>query len=172
MFVSLLLSIGKFFIPKKEIRCLISADNGCYIGEFPTSNGGKEWRAIEAQAIDNVDYGTPEEQDHSRVAYFGGAKSFASFAEAYEEAERLYNEVMESFGICEYGICNLVFDRPLISKTVKEAEEWLTKHWKEIVIAGGGAVCGNKDCNSTISFVKDLNGKPWFCSFHCEKQAE
>lgn len=153
----------------------MSADNGVYIGEFPVSNtdrSEKEYRAIEAQAIDNVDYGTSLEQDYSRVAYFGNAKSFASFAEAYEEAERLYNACMENFGVCEYGICNLVFDRPLITKTVEEAEEWLTKHWKETTIANGGVACGNKQCGSTINNIQGMNLKlPWFCSLHCEKQA-
>ena len=36
---------------EKEIS--MSADNGIYIGEFPTATDGKEWRVIHAQAIEN-----------------------------------------------------------------------------------------------------------------------
>jgi len=115
---------------KKEIRCTTSADNGIYIGEFPIANGGKEYRVIECMAINNVDFGDIIFQDHSRVIYFGAAKPFPSYEEAQKEANRLYDEVMNGFGICEYGISSIVFDRPLLSKSVKEAQEWLDTAWK------------------------------------------
>ncbi len=106
----------------------MSTDNGIYVGSFPIL-GGKEYRVIEGMAIDNLDYGTIEEQDNTRVCYFGAAKIFATEEEAMKEATRKYKECMSGYGVCEYGICLIDMDRPLINKTVIEADAWLKERW-------------------------------------------
>lgn len=109
----------------------MSSDNGVYCGVFPTSSGAKEYRVIYAQAIDNVDFGDQEMQDNTRVSYFGNAVSFGTLELAMEEASFLANKVLDEFGLLEYGISVLEFDRPLLNKTVEEAEAWVKKKWDE-----------------------------------------
>jgi hypothetical protein len=109
----------------------LSSDNGIYLGEFPTLDGGKEYRVVHAQAIENVDFGDPDMQDHTRVSYFGNAHSYRTFVPAWEEAHRLANDIINDSGLLEYGIQLLEFDRPLINKTMEEADAWLDKKWKE-----------------------------------------
>lgn len=106
----------------------MSADNGIYVGTFPTQ-GGKEYRVIHAQAIDNVDYGDQEMQDNTRVAYFGDAVSFGNLDDAMEEAKFLADKEIKETGILEYGISILDFERPLLNKTVEEADAWLKVKW-------------------------------------------
>jgi hypothetical protein len=94
----------------------MSADNGIYIGTFPTASGGKEFRVIHAQAIENVDYGDEELQDATRILYFGDACPYETEEAALVEATRQYDELMadDFFPVCEYGIVSLEpFDRPL-----------------------------------------------------------
>jgi hypothetical protein len=109
----------------------VSADNGIYLGEFPTLDGGKEYRVVHAVAIENVDFGDPDMQDHTRVSYFGKAHSYQSFELAWEEARLLAQKITDDYGFLEYGIQLLEFDRPLLNKTVEEADAWLDKKWKE-----------------------------------------
>lgn len=117
-------------IIKKEIRCPISADNGIYIASFPTEKDGsgyREYRVIHAQAIENCDYGDEREQDLYRLSYYGDAKVYETEAEAMEEAKRLYSEC----DICEYGICSLEFDRPLLKdRSSEQAEKELNAMWR------------------------------------------
>lgn len=107
----------------------MSSDNGVYIGSFPlTDKSGAavvEYRVIDAQAIENCDFGDIEEQDNTRVCYYSKAPVFATLEEAEKEADRLL--ALED--ICEYGICYIEYDRPLINKSVEEAGEWLDEKW-------------------------------------------
>ena len=107
----------------------MSADNCVAIGSFPlVDNTGAavvEYRVIHAQAIENCDFGDTEEQDYTRVSYYGQATSIATYEEAQKEANRLYAEL----DICEYGICDMEYDRPLINKTPEEATKWLNEKW-------------------------------------------
>ncbi len=107
----------------------MSADNGIYLGEFPTHEGGVEYRVIHAQAIDNVDYGTQEEQDYTRVSYFGCVPAFSDIEAARKEAFRLEEKIMRETGVLEYGVCSSKFDRPLLKVSPEEAEVWLQKKW-------------------------------------------
>lgn len=107
----------------------MSADNCIAIGEFPTKDGGKEYRVTHAQAVENLDFGGQEEQDYTRVCYFGDAKVFGDEELAMEEAERL----AEATPVLEYGIQLFFFDRPLLDVSVKEANAWLKKKWNEEV---------------------------------------
>lgn len=109
----------------------MSSDNGIYVGTFPTPSGEKEYRVIHAQAIDNVDFGDQEMQDYTRVSYFGSAISFGTLDLAMEEAGFLANKVLDDCGLLEYGISVLHFERPLINKTVEEADVWIKKKWDE-----------------------------------------
>lgn len=105
----------------------MSADNCIAVGEFPTKDGGKEYRVAHAQAVENLDFGGQEEQDYTRVCYFGDAKVFGDEELAMEEAERL----AEATPVLEYGIQLFFFDRPLLDVSVKEANAWLKKKWNE-----------------------------------------
>ena len=55
----------------------MSADNGIYVGKFPTVDPNNfEYRVIHAQAIENLSYETPDNCDYSPeevVRYFGQA---------------------------------------------------------------------------------------------------
>lgn len=80
----------------------MSADNGIYIAEFPDG-----FRVAERSAIENIDY-YPEGSKESKEilkSYFGDSKLFKNEDDAWKEARRIYNEIMESdFPIVEYGI--------------------------------------------------------------------
>jgi hypothetical protein len=54
----------------------MSADNGIYIGKFPTKEGSFKFFVIEASAIDNVYYGPIEKQDTYRKELFSVGTSF------------------------------------------------------------------------------------------------
>lgn len=104
----------------------MSADNGIYIGCFPLE-GKTEYRVIHAQAIDNVDYGSPQEQDAMRASYFGGEEVFKTFDKtaAILEAHRMEEEII-SDDFCsylEYGVNTLAFDRPLVPMTEEEIKK-------------------------------------------------
>jgi len=87
----------------------MSADNGIYIGKFPTKDGWIEYRVIEAAAIENVADGNRMEQDAYRALYFGQAPATRSedmaLYWAKEKSKQFYTE---------YGIKVLDFDRPLV----------------------------------------------------------
>ena len=112
----------------------MAADNGIYIGVFPTTEG-KEFRVIHAQAIENCDdiafdgtSRTQEEVDAYRVMYFGSAKPFKTIEEARTEAWRLHDEIMSSdFPVLEYGISEIEFTRPLQSIPPEKAREFINK---------------------------------------------
>ena len=84
----------------------MSADNGIYIAKF--SDG---YRAVHATAIENIDYypaGSAERKNELK-SYFGKAKIFATENEAYIEAKRLKEIILDDdfCPILEYGICYL-----------------------------------------------------------------
>lgn len=105
----------------------MSADNGIYIGKFPTADGKVEWRVAHAQAIENCDdgYELVGETDAWRVLIFGRSESYASEEEALQRAKTLADEV----DYTEYGICSVDFNRPLLSISVEEAERQLNGVW-------------------------------------------
>lgn len=140
----------------------MSADNGIYIGIFPTTDGGKEYRVIEASAIDNVNCGTEEYQDHMRLLYFGKAKSLPGFVSAITEAFKL----KEEYPILEYGINELEFDRPLLNKTIEEAQKWIKQANKAWALSHGKTPCANPDCSSFTTLNAGEKG-PWYCSDNC-----
>jgi hypothetical protein len=103
----------------------MSSDNGVYIGCFPMADGSTEYRVIHAQAIENCNesqWVTREMADACRVLYYGDAYPYPTIAEAQQEAERIYNEIMsdEFYAVCEYGICEIDYDRPLPGNMTKE----------------------------------------------------
>jgi hypothetical protein len=104
----------------------MSADNGIYIGKFPTNSECTEfeYRVIEAAAIENVDYGTKAKQDAYRVSYFGRTERVFSDR---KEALVFAHDWAEEFDILEYGVCELKFDRPLVSMSedkIKRILDW------------------------------------------------
>ena len=85
----------------------MSADNGIYI--LQSSDG---YRVIHTQAIENLWWWGDEPKTESEInpkylkSYFGKAPTFKTRNEAWDEALRMYNEIMNGdFPILEYGIC-------------------------------------------------------------------
>ena len=90
----------------------ISADNGIYIAEFPTLDGGREWRVIHAQAIGNLDYYPEGSAEEAReiVRYYGNAEPYSTVDEASKRAF----EIQDDYGWTEYGVCMLMpFEHPM-----------------------------------------------------------
>jgi hypothetical protein len=100
----------------------MSADNGIYIGKFPTDSG-HEYRVIHAQAIENVDYGNIEMQNAYRFAYFG-RKGVEVFADRGIALVYAYDWAKE-FDILEYGVVEIEFDRPIVPMTDEKLKEIL-----------------------------------------------
>jgi len=94
----------------------VSADNGIYILE--TLKG--EYRVVHTQAIENYqwDAATNSETDDPDIHIINarkiwkGCSVFKTKEEARQEAESLYDEIMESdFPVLEYGINIVKIDR-------------------------------------------------------------
>lgn len=105
----------------------MSADNGIYILETVKGNG-KEYRVEHLQAVEN--YLWDENLQVPEKSYKGGetdnpnihiknaremwanCKVFTNKQDASLEADKLYNEIIESdFPIIEYGISTIKIDR-------------------------------------------------------------
>ena len=99
----------------------MSADNGIYIAEFPKEDGTIEYRVAHAQAIENVDYGTTQEQDAYRAAIFGEARCFSN----KDDAILFAHKEEESYDILEYGVSRIRFDRPLVNMTKDQIKDVL-----------------------------------------------
>ena len=100
----------------------MSADNGIYVGRFLKNEGGFEYRVIHAQAIENCEY--EELAQAYQVLYYGNSEVYDNEHYAWIEAEKLYDEIMESdCRICEYGIHMLTYDKPFPTMTREEAEK-------------------------------------------------
>ena len=107
----------------------MSADNGIYIGIFPKADGsGKEYRVIEAAAIENCndDPQFPQKvTDAYLVIYYGDARVMTK-EQAQKEAFRL----QEEYEWTEYGICTLEYSRPFPTMTKEEAEKVQEDYWE------------------------------------------
>lgn len=103
----------------------MSADNGIYIGVFPTTEGGTEYRVIHTIAIDNVAWGNTQQQDAYRALYFGGEGVFITGDHqlAVQEASRKEQVILndEYCPVLEYGVNTITFDRPLVAMTEAQA---------------------------------------------------
>lgn len=105
----------------------MSADNGIYIGKFPLVDGGYEYRVIEAQGIENCDYGDDRKiQDLTRVIYYKGSRVAVFYRENY--AWKWARELAEDYSILEYGISLIEYDRPLLSISPEDANEELSHY--------------------------------------------
>lgn len=97
----------------------MSADNGVYIGRFPTDEGF-EYRVAYAQAIENTDYrdymrwmrcdeeAARREAAESILLTFGARKVFVTEEDAWKEAALIHGKMEWT----EYGVSLLEFDRP------------------------------------------------------------
>ena len=118
----------------------MSADNGIFIGRFPTSDPYEdkdtfEYRVIEASAIENCDDDPSfhtrdpngELAEHYRVLYYKSkyAKVFLDHDEAWKYAQ----EFSKEFHILEYGVKEIQYDKPLLDKTYEEADTWEKAWW-------------------------------------------
>jgi len=109
----------------------MSADNGIYIGSFPTVDGGKEYRVIHAQAIDNCeDHSQFPQQltDAYRVLYYGGSPVL-DLDQAWARARTLYEQVMQESGVLEYGISTIDYDRHFPTLSQQEAQRIQDHYW-------------------------------------------
>ena len=112
----------------------MSADNGIYIGVFPIADGGKEYRVIHAGAIENCDDSKSFPQsliDAYRVRYWKDAPVFDNRDAAWSKAREIYDKIMEDdfCPVVEYGVCEIVYDRPLESMSIEEAERVMEAYW-------------------------------------------
>ena len=114
----------------------MSADNGVYIGWFPTADGGVEYRVIHAQAIDNTedsDQFPNELTDAYIVSYYGDAEVYTNEDDANKKAVEIYKDIMnDDFGcaIIEYGIQIIEYPRPFPKMTKQEAMDYEDQYWK------------------------------------------
>ena len=108
----------------------MSADNGIYIGSFPTIDGKIVYRVPEANAIENCqeveNYPTELTRAYQSL-YFSKSKEYTTIDEALKEAHRIENEYVDNGDWTEYGICILNFDVPIMS--IKEAQKIHDNYW-------------------------------------------
>lgn len=96
----------------------MSADNGIYILETPRNNSkgeAKEYRVIEAQAIDNLSFEIPDGLDvnpKALIIYFGNSFVYDNKIEALERAVRIEDEYFDHGVILEYGISFIRLSHP------------------------------------------------------------
>lgn len=91
---------------------VLSADNGIYILVTKGQGGGREYRVTYAQAIENVELDAdyppnPGQEALNRewtMYHFGGSEVLTDRGNALQLAGDIYDDVMEGFGILEYGI--------------------------------------------------------------------
>ena len=111
----------------------MSADNAVWIAKWPTDDGGHEYRVSQYMSASQAEEigthflsGIDEEQLLERA--FGDCQVFDNRIEATARARAL----MESEDYVEYGICDIVFDRPfgVVRENIKEPElsEGACKH--------------------------------------------
>lgn len=115
----------------------MSADNGVYILESPTRDGGKEWRVAECQNIEDCDI--PEVGDAYLVLKFSGSKVYTNYLAAVEAAWFLYEEILAECvedgmpPIVEYGVVELSPRlEPFPTMTESEADRQLEDFWSRI----------------------------------------
>ena len=108
----------------------MSADNGIYIAEFPTSTGGKEWRVVHCQNIE--DCWDQELGEASIVLKFGRSKVHTDYIEAEREAFKIADEILSDSmcPILEHGVQDLEFNRPFPTMTEEEADQKVRKFFK------------------------------------------
>lgn len=104
----------------------MSADDGIYI--LKTRKGiGHEYRVSHLQAVENVDWdqnkwnedtkriGNYTDDDDVRIInareMWNECQVFTDEAEAFKEAQKIYDEWVEQCGFVEYGICTITVDR-------------------------------------------------------------
>jgi len=112
----------------------MSADNGVYILESPTQNGGREWRVAECQNIEDCDI--PEVGDAYLVLKFNGSKVYTNYLVAVEAAWFMYEEILAECAedgmpqIVEYGVSELPpLQSPFPIMTEEEADRQLEEFW-------------------------------------------
>lgn len=106
----------------------MSADNGVYVLESPIGDGVysivKEYRIVEAQAIENIYYYVPGPlRDAELVRYFGRSYVFMNMNEA--EVLLHAHGMAEKCDILEYGVSIIRWLVPFPSMTIEEAERLL-----------------------------------------------
>lgn len=111
----------------------MSADNGIYIlvTKKPGSGTEKEYRVVYAQAIENMEFGsTQEEKDYSLVCSFGNPKTpiFTDRDKALEYA----HDMAKNCTILEYGVQEIDYTHrefPTVGWAV--AVEYWDNWWKK-----------------------------------------
>lgn len=108
----------------------MSADNGVYIAEFPTTTGGKEWRVSHCQNIEDCD--DPELGEACLVLKFGQSEVHANYTEAEKKAFELEKKILSDnmCPILEHGVQDLQFDKPFPTMTEEEADRKIEESFK------------------------------------------
>lgn len=113
----------------------MSADNGIYIGCFPTVDGGEEYWVAEAQNIEDCQGDIPINiQDAIRVKVYCAKRKnhFLSREEAWRCARDMAEEFADNGWVLEYGVSEIRYDRPLPKLTINEAKNILEKYWNKM----------------------------------------
>jgi hypothetical protein len=114
----------------------MSADNGVYIAEFPTRDGGKEWRVAHCQNIEDCDI--PEVGDAYLVTKFSRSKVYTDYSAAVTAAWSMYEEILAECvedgmpPIVEYGVSELYRQDPFPTTTEEEADRQLEGFWARV----------------------------------------
>lgn len=97
----------------------MSADNGIYILQTESQNGGDEFRVAHLQAIDNISWDEDlglhtdnlDKQIKNARDMFQGAEIFKTEDQAFQKARDLAKEIDEDGGYLEYGISSILIPR-------------------------------------------------------------
>jgi hypothetical protein len=113
----------------------MSADNGVYILESPTRDGGREWRVDECQNIEDCDI--PEVGDAYLVTKFSRSKVYTDYPAAVTAAWSMHEEILAECvedgvpPIVEYGVSELSHQDPFPTMTEEEADRMIEQFFSE-----------------------------------------
>ncbi len=149
----------------------MSADNGIYILKSPSKNSDIfEYRVIEAQAIDNINY-EPDRADgfntKELLTYFGEAQIFFNQKLANDKAFELESEIKSSiYGgrVLEYGINNIDLLLPFPEQTLKNNKFYknqiknLYDEHDNLIVSMSDIVNRLEEISKEIKAIKDESG--------------
>lgn len=115
----------------------MSSDNEVVIASFPFKNGEpgeRYYKVAHCTAMENCDLTSkwPHEISYlNRVAYFKNAPTFYKPENARTCAQAIYDDIIDTGGIVEYGINEYFHDDPMLDMTKREADEKLLHYYKQ-----------------------------------------
>ena len=150
----------------------MSANNGVYILQTPSREGGYEYRIKHLQAVRNVywDTGNSEETNDQDVwirnarMMWAGCRPYTNKQDAFLEADKIYSTIDS----LEYGICIIKISRVFTGgenseRIVNRIKEWDKENnaWTHLDIFGDGS-CILSDGNGPTYSVAFGSLDGWF----------